>query len=276
MSSELEPAGANRDEIRREVLLQSAIHDELEKAAELKKGAWAALNSPFFVTLVGGALIAVLSALWQSASADHQQRNTLLENSYKRKSEVLTLFAKEVQCNVTFFSQYVKHPQIWLNSRKELPPEQRDRYMGLYTFDQTLKQFEADRRSFYKTAPIEGDLALVRGTYETAEVKSAIEDLAKRWKTLESDAVSDETMFDSGSGEFLSKFRDALDRMARELESDQRRLEGSVTTFNLWWLGIACAGAAGLLLVVFKVKAVVKAFPRRKPQRTSDDPSALI
>lgn len=206
-----------RELIRQAVLLHHEIRAQMDEKARQKSKSWAAMNSPFVVTLIGGALVTLITTGWTACSSHQQQQRTLREHEYERKVELYAKFAVEVQTNVVFFSEYLKKRQMYLLEFQHLPKVERPRYRDVYDYEEVSKTFDEERKAYFQMTPMKAQFGLVRGTYTSHAVQEAVNELDRVWEEMRPDTLSDQEEFERLGAQFQAAFEKTMVAMATEL-----------------------------------------------------------
>jgi hypothetical protein len=245
------PEQDDRKEIRRLIGLHQEIREELSEAAKKPErgSVWGMLNSPFIVTLLGGALIAAITAFWETQSSYKEQVRALEQQQYQRKVHQFTSFSKEVQTNVTFYSKYLKDRQSWLREHKSTPAVERPLFREVYKYDEVVRAFDDDQKIYFEMIPLEGQFGLVRGTFTTCRVQEVAKELEKIWEEMRVEEIKQD-QFRELSGEFQTRFRTIIEAMAVEINHERTNLENKFYR-PVSLRGSLLAPVIGLLLMFF-------------------------
>jgi hypothetical protein len=126
--------------------LESAFKTFLEKLIHPPTKTWMDhLNSPVVVTLVGGALLAVISTtLTQCNAINARDREIALEKLH-RKQNFIETFASKIEQYLTL-TVGLRKREIFLAEWAKVPEHATARFSDGRTFDETRAKWEEDKR----------------------------------------------------------------------------------------------------------------------------------
>jgi hypothetical protein len=126
------------------------------------------LNSPFFVTVVGGAFITLLSLLWQSNSASLEQRKAEELKLFEAKQELFVEFGDSfpVALNLAF---RFKERELWLEVQQH--EKEKGHFPDGRNFDETRAYYEKMQDEYFGTRAVESMIAQIVGMFDGESVK---------------------------------------------------------------------------------------------------------
>jgi hypothetical protein len=165
--------------------LESALKRLLEKltlpsAAKTSK-VMDVLNSPFVITLVGGTLIAIISAtLTQCNAINARDREIALEKLHRKQNFVDTFASKIEQYLTLTFG--LRKREIFLVEWQKVPERAAARFSDGRTFEETRAKWDEDKRYWIEHSPGTTPLAVIytaKILFPKAEIVDKLNQLEK-------------------------------------------------------------------------------------------------
>lgn len=151
-------SSSNEKDIRIESLAGAIANKLAVKPSP--RGLMSTLNSPFFVTVLGGLILWAVSAGWQNMQADAIAKSELLEKLYSERRELVISFADNIPL-ILMTAQDIKNREFWIAEQKEMDTK-KETYVDGKNFKETyilykkeIKDLNSKRSTAAYTAQIQ-------------------------------------------------------------------------------------------------------------------------
>jgi hypothetical protein len=153
---------AERQDLKDRIL---AHFEDLLAAPKARESAWwSFLNSTFCVTVIGGLLLAGISAFWQWRQAGAALERARIEREYDRKQTLLVEFAREFPYALILARDY-KQRELWIAKHLGNAGDPNFRFRDGRTFAEGRDFYEKHREKFYRGRTAQGFAARIQTTF---------------------------------------------------------------------------------------------------------------
>lgn len=145
---------------------------------------WTFLNSTFCVTVVGGVLLAVITAFWQWQQSNAALERARVEREYERKQTLLVEFAREFPYALILARDY-KQRELWIANHLGDADDSNFRFRDGRTFDQGRDFYEKRREKFYQGRTAQGFAARIKTVFPSTSIESLADDMVREMDALQ-------------------------------------------------------------------------------------------
>jgi len=199
-----------KDEIQKQLLvLLNRLNTPEQKAHHSKIGVF--LNSPFFLTFLGGILITCGSLLLESRISEGKEQGQRQRDAERRQQEFVTVFASGGYRSLSH-SYGMRQREIWLGQQQGSQTKE-THYVDGRSFSETRDIYEKQFSEYLAAQPI--DALLPQAVFHFPALKTKIEDFEKVFEAY-----------------LTCKKQDELDRLIDELTASHKALVRAMLTPN--------------------------------------------